>query len=220
MLKYSLIVPLFALAFLACKAPPSGMSRVQPVYDTKTGRLTELRYDQNQNGRIDTWVYMEGTRILRAEADQDEDGVIDRWEYYRPDGSLEKVGVSRRNDGVVDAWAFENAAGEVARVEISTRRDGHTNRIEFFSNGILDRVEEDTDGDGQTDKWETYHKSVLTTVAFDTQHRGTPDRRLVYHADGSLDDLEIDNAGDGTFESVRSSRREPSLKPNGVTTRR
>jgi len=82
------------------------------------------------------------------------------------------------------------------------------------------RVLEDTDGDGQTDKWEIYHQSVLTSVAFDTQHRGTPDRRLVYHADGSLDHIEIDTAGDGTFESVRSSRPEPSPTPDGVTARR
>jgi hypothetical protein len=201
MTKYILLL-LSVLPSLACTAPPQSTSRVQPAYDAKTGRLTELTYDDNRNGRIDTWVHMNGTRILRAESDHDEDGRIDRWEYYRAAGSLEKVGVSRLDDGVVDAWAFEDAKGKISRIEISTRRDGQVDRVEFFADGILERVEEDTNRDGRSDKWETYHDAALTIVAFDTRGRGKPDRRLVYHVDGTLDHLEVDADGDGTFKAV------------------
>jgi len=192
-IKFWLIAPLSVLVVLApaCKGPRATTPAVHAVYDSKSGRLTELTYDHNGDGRIDTWVHMDGTHIVGAEADDDEDGRIDRWEYYRPDGSLEKVGASRRDDGVVDAWAFSNAQGTVSRIEMSTRRDGKIDRIEYFVDGVLDRVEEDTDGDGKTDKWETYRGSALRVVAFDTRHRGTPDRRLVYRGDGSLERIEM-----------------------------
>ena len=51
-------------------------------YDKATGKLTELTYDANKNGRIDTWTEMDGTRPLRSRIDSNEDGRIDRWEYY------------------------------------------------------------------------------------------------------------------------------------------
>ena len=36
-----------------------------PTYDPATGKLTQLTYDANRNGRVDTWTSMEGTRPLR-----------------------------------------------------------------------------------------------------------------------------------------------------------
>lgn len=205
MTKPWLCLPFSALLLSGCGGQGAESSRMHAVYDAKTGRLTQLTYDANGNGRLDTWTYMDGTRILRAEADSDEDGRIDRWEYYRANGELEKVGVSRLNDGTVDAWAFQDALGEVSRIEISTRRDSRVDRIEFLENGALARVEEDTNRDGRTDKWETYYESALAILAFDTQHRGAPDRRLIYHADGKLDHVETDSNGDGMFDPVKPS---------------
>ncbi len=77
-------------------------------YDQTTGKLTELTYDANKNGRIDTWTEMDGTRPIRSRIDSDEDGRIDRWEYYddgRPSGQgglLEKGGRATRCLGVLD----------------------------------------------------------------------------------------------------------------------
>jgi hypothetical protein len=180
MTNFRFIPLLIALALPGCADPQTSTSRVQPVYDKHTGQLTELTYDENANGRIDTWVHLDGTRILRAEADHDEDGRIDRWEHYRAEGSH----------------------GTISRIEMSTHRDGRINRIELFVNGALDQVHEDTDRDGRIDKWETYRDSALAAVAYDIQRRGTPDRRLVYRPDGSLDRLEADADGDGTFVPV------------------
>lgn len=172
-----LILLLIALAFPGCADRHAPTSRVLPVYDTHTGQLTELTYDADANGRVDTWVRLEGARILSAEADHDEDGRIDRWEHY-------------------------GLHGTISRIEMSTHRDGWINRTELFADGALDQVHEDTDRDGRVDKWETYRDSALAAVAFDMQGRGTPDRRLAYRADGTLDHLEADADGDGTFVRV------------------
>jgi hypothetical protein len=179
-MKSPLIAFLLVLPLIGCANPHGRTSRVQAAYDTNTGELKELTYDDNGNGRVDTWVHLQGTRILRAEADHDEDGRIDRWEHYDADGS----------------------PGQLSRIEIATRRDGRVNRIEFFHDDVLDRVHEDTNGDGRIDKWETYRNSALAAVAFDMQGRGTPDRRLLYRADGSLERIETDADGDGTFQAI------------------
>lgn len=205
-LKAALSWSVGVLLLTACRAGERDHARVNPVYDAKTGRLTELTYDANGNGRVDTWTYMDGTRLLRAEIDADEDGRIDRWEYYRPDRKLEKVGFSRMKDGKVDAWAFQGPDGTLARIDVSTRRDGAISRVEFYEKGAVARVEEDTDGDGKADKWETYLEGTLASLALDTERRGFPDRRLLYRPDGTLDHIETDPEGDGTFSPVRGTR--------------
>ncbi|MEI6245058.1 MAG: hypothetical protein WCQ64_08425, partial [Acidobacteriota bacterium] len=63
----------------------------QANYDRTTGKLTEITYDKNKNGKIDTWVKMDGNRPVSAEIDTDEDGKIDRWEEYGPDGKTVKA---------------------------------------------------------------------------------------------------------------------------------
>ncbi len=65
------------------------------------------------------------------------------------------------------------------------------------------RVEEDTDANGATDKWETYADGALKVLALDTSGKGQPDRRLLYRADGSLDYIEADATGSGSFQRVK-----------------
>ncbi len=181
----------------ACnRRPPDASTKIEPVYDQATGRLQLLKYDSDGDGKIDTWSYMDGARVVRIEIDKDEDGKIDRWEYYGPDAKLEKVGLSRANNGKVDSWVYANADGSVQRIEVSTKGDGKVNRVEYFEKGAMVRAEEDTDGDGKIDKWETFDGPRLASVAFDLTHSGRPERRLVYGTDGSAR-LEVDRAGDG-----------------------
>lgn len=170
------------------------------MYDKKTGRLEQLKYDSNGDGKFDTFSYMDGPSILRIEIDQDEDGKIDRWEYYGPGQTLERVGFSRAHNGVADAWQYLER-GMVTRVEMSGSPANETpriDRIEYYEHGAVVRVEEDTDHDGTIDKWETYSGDRLSSVAFDDAHRGTPTRRIVYGIDGSAR-IEIDRVGDGHF---------------------
>ncbi|HWW84297.1 MAG TPA: hypothetical protein VNZ26_11875 [Vicinamibacterales bacterium] len=200
-----------SIALAGCRSGTTeGNKRIEPEYDPKTGKLRLLKYDADGDGRVDTWSYMDGTRVVRIEIDKDEDGKIDRWEYYGEDQKLEKVGFSRLNDGKEDAWSYAGPDGSIDRIEVSTHRDGKVDRIEHYKNDRLVSAEEDTDGDGKIDKWETYDGDRLASVAFDTAHRGTPDRRLTYDlAKGGAAILEMDPNGSGHFTPIanRPNRR-------------
>jgi hypothetical protein len=172
--------------------------RIEPVYDQATGKLKQLQYDSDGDGRIDTWCFMDGSRVVRIEVDENEDGKIDRWEHYDVLGHLEKTGFSRSGDGFEDAWSYSNSDGSIDRVEISTKHDSRVTRIERYRNGVLASAEEDTDGDGKVDRWETYDGDRLTSVAYDTRHLGVPDRRIVYDPDHGAR-VEVAEKGDGRF---------------------
>lgn len=171
------------LAMYACSDHSRDAARQtsRGTYDKTTGKLTQLTYDRNHNGTIDTWTDMDGTRPLRSRIDLDEDGKIDRWEYYDETGALTKVGFSRKHDATPDAWAFSRPDGSLERVEISSTADERKiDRREFYERGVMVRVEEDTNGDGRTDTWETYQDGALKVLELDEDHDGKPDRRLTY----------------------------------------
>jgi hypothetical protein len=202
------IALLLVLASVGCHAQPGQSAdrprdRIQPTYEATTGRLTQLSYDANGNGRMETWSFHDGPQVARVEIDANEDGAIDRWEYYDADQKLVKVGFSTSQDGTVDGWAYPAPHGGPERIEYSANRDGRISRTEFYERAVLVRAEQDTNGDGRIDRWETFRNAALASVAFDTTGRGTPDRRLVYDAGGKFDRLEVDPEGDGSFEPER-----------------
>jgi hypothetical protein len=168
---------------------------VQPSYDKATGRLTELAYDSNTDGQVDTWTEMDGTRPLRSRIDTNGDGRINRWEDYDEHGGLARVGFSRRDSGTADAWVYPGAGGALHRIELSSTADeARIDRWEYYEalqagpdgRGALVRAEEDTTGDGRVDRWETYEGGALRTVAFDESGDGRPDRRVTYLLNGGV----------------------------------
>ena len=100
----SLLPVLAAVALFGCSDPEKDRLRetTKPTYDKTTGKLTELTFDSNKNGTIDTWTQMDGARPVLTRMDRNEDGRLDRWEYYGGDGKLQKVGFSRKDDGKPD----------------------------------------------------------------------------------------------------------------------
>ena len=100
-----------ALTLAGCGETDSRGRGIQTEYDSQTGRLKLLKYDSDGDGKIDTWSYMEGNRVLRIEIDQNRDGKVDRWEHYGPDRRLEKVGFSRADDGKEGDGLLVAAAG-------------------------------------------------------------------------------------------------------------
>lgn len=199
------------IGFSACSDPAVEQAKKTtiPTYDKTTGKLTQLTYDRNHNGKIDTWTDMDGTRPVMSRIDLNEDGKIDRWEYYGQKGELVKVGFSRKDDGKPDAWAYAGPDGKVVRVEISSTSDEKKiDRWEHYDaslagpngdpTGALVSAEEDTNGDGRPDKWETYDHGAIKTVAFDEQGTGHPTRRLTYSG-GNLVMIESDPDGNGGF---------------------
>src|SRR4051794_16123205 len=68
-----------------CSRPaqaPKGTDQIKPTYNPRTGRLEEITYDRNHDGKVDAWLSMDGTRVVGAELDENYDGTVDRWEYY------------------------------------------------------------------------------------------------------------------------------------------
>jgi hypothetical protein len=159
-------------------------------YDSASGKLTELTFDANRNGRIDTWTEMDGNRPVRSRIDSNEDGKVDRWEYYDPAGKLTKVGFSRKGGDTPDAWAYAAADGRIERIDVSSSSDAaHIDRSERYDTSVapgpdgtgpLVGVEEDTNHDGRRDKWERYENGLLASAEFDENGDGRPDRRLTY----------------------------------------
>lgn len=187
------VVPLTPVAAVlvlaaACAPPPSAESargRVQPVYDSATGRLSKLAYDSNNDGKEDAWAYMDGARLVRLEADENGDGRIDRWEYYPP------------------ASAGSSIKQHPERIDRASGADGRVSRREYFAGAALARIEEDVDGNGAMDKWEVYVAGALASLTLDTSGDGKPDRRFIYRPDGSLDRVEADATGTGRFQVVK-----------------
>ena len=179
----------------------------KPTYDAATGKLTELTFDANKNGKIDTWTEMDGSRPVRSRIDQDEDGRMDRWEYYDAAGKLNKVGYSRKGDGKPDAWAYPNAGGSILRIEASSTGDEtRIDRWETYGEratgsdamGPLVQVVQDTNGDGKRDKWERYEKGLVVSAEFDENGDEQPDRRLTYQ-DAELVSIETEPDGRGGY---------------------
>ena len=177
---------------VAChQAPgrPAGTATVVPTYNADTGKLERITYDRDKDGRPDAWLFMDGTRAVRAELDENADGAVDRWEHY---------GASASAPGGAPALP----RGQLVKAEQSTRFDGKVSRWEAYEQGRLARAEEDTSGDGRPDKWELWTDGSLAEVALDTTQAGRPDRRIVYPAGGGAPQLLVDTAGNGTFTPV------------------
>jgi len=188
------------LAFCLACSPPRENAAIRASYDDRTGKLTELAYDSNHNGKIDTWTEMNGSRAVRTRIDENEDGRIDRWEYYDTRSTLVKIGFSRGDSGTPDAWAFAGDDGKTRRVEISSIADEtKIDRWEHYVGETITSAEEDTNGNGNVDKWEMYEAGVLKTASFDENGDGKPDRRLSY-ADGMLIAIDSDPDASGAFK--------------------
>ena len=185
------VVALAALAITSCSDSERERLKAttKPTYDAATGKLTELTFDANKNGKIDTWTEMDGNRPVRSRVDRNEDGRVDRWEYYDAAGKLHKVGFSRTGEDKPDAWAYPNADGRILRIEASSSGDeARIDRWEEYGDGPtnadgvgpLRQVVQDTNGDGKRDKWERYGNNLVVAVEFDENGDESPDRRLNY----------------------------------------
>ena len=170
---------------------PTGNTAVVPTYNADTGRLERISYDRNKDGKADAWLFMDGTKAIRAELDDNHDGTIDRWEHYRTD--------ARPSVG------NEFPRSELLTAEQAMQFDGKVNRWETYEAGRLAQVKEDTNNDGRPDKWEVWTDGSLAEVALDTAGRGKPDRRLVYPPDGSSPQMFVDANGDGTFRPMAAT---------------
>jgi hypothetical protein len=200
-----LVLAAAIVSFTACSDPEKEQLRKTtiPTYDKKTGKLKELTYDYNKNGKIDTWTEMDGARPVLTRMDSNEDGRMDRWEYYDAGGKLAKVGFSRKDEGKPDTWAYAGASGQIERVEVSSTADEKKiDRWERHVDGVMVEGSDDTNGDGRPDKWETYKDGGIRTAAFDENKDGRPDRRFTYDG-GRLVSIESEPDASGKYTKTQ-----------------
>ena len=195
---------LYALIICACdRTGDEAAERITPEYDKTTGKLTLLKYDSNGNGKVDTWSYMDGARVVRIEIDKNEDGKIDRWEYYDANQKLEKIGTSRAQDGKEDSWSYPGADGthRAHRRVDQARRQDHARRA--LSEGCARRRRKKTAT--ATARWTS---GKPTTAIVSRRSRSTPRTAarptagLIYGADGVGARSKSIRKGTGQFVAV------------------
>lgn len=197
---FTFLFSLFIFSAVGCKRSPPPTSQL--TYDQKTGKLTRITADLNHDGVIDTWTYMDGTKMLRVEQDLDQDGKIDRWTYTTPDAKVIRTAISNHKNGKPDEWLYPDPAdpSQTARIEYSSTSDEHRiDRREFYEHGKLVRVEADTNGDGKIDTWEVHDGPAVVSAEFDTDHDGKPDMRDTFGAAGKLLSTETEPDGHGGY---------------------
>jgi hypothetical protein len=207
----STVLSLIALVGIVSCSPVPVRPAPNAEYDPASGRLRLLSHDADGDGRLDTFIHMDGTRLIRIEHDPDGDGAIDRWDFFTEARTVDKVGLSSANDGIMDWQAFYAPDGSLMRVAISTKRNGTFDRVEVYQRDVLVRTEEDTNGDGRTDKWDTYRPLpnaglgelpyAITSTAVDESGSGQPERRFIYGPNGSIARIEVrPNIGSDLFQ--------------------
>jgi hypothetical protein len=194
------VLSLIVLVGVASCSPAPVRPSPNAEYDEASGRLRLLSHDADGDGRLDTFMHMDGTRLIRIEHDPDGDGVINRWDFFTEGRTVERVGLSTANDGIMDWQAFYAPDGSLTHLAISTKRNGSFDRVEVYQNGVLVRTEEDTDGDGRPDKWDTYRPVsdvepgewpyAITSTAVDESGSGEPERRFIFGPDGAIARIE------------------------------
>jgi hypothetical protein len=176
------IVALSVAVLAACSTPPDPRrtnfeikgTNTTAKYDPTTGKLKRIDTDLDKNGKMETFSYWDGARVIRIEIDKDEDGKVDRWEYYNEQNKIHKIGSSSKDDEVQDTWTYPDERGFLGRVETDTDRDGVVDKREFF-----------VPREGSPDA------RVLSIVELDLDKAGNPARRLRYGPDGSFRTSEV-----------------------------
>jgi hypothetical protein len=154
-----IVVP--ALAVASCRAGQvdRATGAITPAYDEATGRLAELMFDSTGDGRIDTWVDMDGPRALSARVDTDGDGIVDRWEYY-------------------DASHSSTGGGALVRAEEDTTGDGRPDKWETYAGGAIRAVAFDENGNGRPDRRVTPQASGRVLIESHPDSSGRFTRRV------------------------------------------
>lgn len=122
------------------------------IYIVQSGGRESCRaVDFNRDGRIETWVYVDGSgQVRRRESDFDRDGRIDDIMIYKG-GSLIERDQATTLRGKLDTW-------------------------QFYQGGKLVRAERDSDGDAVIDQWWEYPKTAdCPMIHSDVDGDGRPD---------------------------------------------
>ena len=130
-----------------------------------------MEFDENRDGRPDTWAVYRGPDLQRMRVDRDFDGEADEWHAYR-DG----VGIASEYDDDFDGraeFAVRYRFGRVEAAELDVEGDGVADASEIYRHGVL--VEERWHPGGgpveRIDRFEAGRLRSIETVAPDGSTR-------------------------------------------------
>lgn len=166
------------VAFLALLFAVSQLREKQRTPDTTEH---EYKFDDDDNGRTDRFMYYRGGTIARVELDRNGDGKIDDWEEYNSKGVLVRILSDNNFDGAVDLWSdYEN--GEVKTEKADLDFNGVPDAFIEFQHGLPVRAEVKPNGSAKGSRTETYLHGQLDEQQVDSDGDGKPDYRIKYDA--------------------------------------
>jgi hypothetical protein len=114
------------------------------------GRELCRAVDLNFDGKVDTWVYRDGSgKVRRREMDYDRDGKVEEIQIYR--------------------------GGVISEKQRATALASKLDTWHFYTSGQLARTERDSDGDAIVDQWWEYAKPGCPMIHSDLNGDGRPD---------------------------------------------
>jgi|GEM_PF-3293078 len=163
-------------------------------------RTRPTEWDENRDGRIDTWATYEGKSLASLTIDSDFDGQPDAWEYFR-DGRLERIERDTLREGKVDTREYFNARGQIEKIERDSDGDGSLDTWETYEDGWIVEVAFDDDRNGLPDQWDTYKNSRRVESRWSYKNDGVIDKKAVYRNGRKIQEM-YDLDRDGKFDET------------------
>lgn len=133
--------------------------------------------DSNGDGRADIITVSSGGREACKALDLNFDGKIDRFVYFDGSGSVRRIENDFDRDGRMDEVQHFRG-GEIFRKDREMNLDGKFDTWDYYEGGKLARRERDSDADGKVDQWWTFPEpgnQACPVVAVDRDGDGQPD---------------------------------------------
>ncbi len=133
--------------------------------------------DSNRDGRPDVMTVSSGGRDACTAVDLNFDGKIDRYVYFDGSGAIRRVENDFDRDGRIDEVQHFKG-GELFRKDREMNLDGKFDTWDYYEGGKLVRRERDSDGDGKVDQWWSFPEAgnqACPVVAVDRDGDGHPD---------------------------------------------
>ena len=132
------------------------------------------KIDANGDGRNEISIVRDGSREVCRAVDLNFDGKIDSWVYSDGSGQIRRREIDYDRDGRVDEIAIYRG-GVLVEKQRATTLTNKLDTWQFYQAGSLARTERDSDGDEVIDQWWEWPKPGCPLIHSDVDGDGRPD---------------------------------------------